>query len=166
MYFKTSFSSTYISKYIFCSFVISLFSPPGEPTQIDHLIFMVHGIGDTCDIRFRGLVECGRHSHISHICSSISSTLNTYRQSNNAKVQFPKKFIFFTNQKLEENSQFSSKYSSLLKTVAFSIFNLQDLNFGNSIFKWQLFSFQSMICAPIRSRCCVIISNAIRTRAV
>ena len=29
----------------------------GEPTAIDHLIFLVHGIGSVCDIRFRPIVE-------------------------------------------------------------------------------------------------------------
>ncbi|XP_022087759.1 phospholipase DDHD2-like [Acanthaster planci] len=30
----------------------------GEPSQIDHLVFIVHGIGPVCDLRFRGIVEC------------------------------------------------------------------------------------------------------------
>ncbi|GBP41870.1 SEC23-interacting protein [Eumeta japonica] len=29
----------------------------GEPAQIDHLILMCHGVGSTCDIRFRPIVE-------------------------------------------------------------------------------------------------------------
>ena len=32
----------------------------GEPSQVDHIVFVVHGIGSTCDIRFRGIVECGK----------------------------------------------------------------------------------------------------------
>nr|XP_014345834.1 PREDICTED: SEC23-interacting protein [Latimeria chalumnae] len=32
--------------------------PDGELPQIDHLIFMVHGIGPVCDLRFRSIVEC------------------------------------------------------------------------------------------------------------
>ncbi|XP_042657432.1 phospholipase DDHD2 isoform X2 [Tyto alba] len=32
--------------------------PNGEPLQIDHLVFMVHGIGPACDIRFRNIVQC------------------------------------------------------------------------------------------------------------
>lgn len=32
----------------------------GEPLQIDHLVFVVHGIGPACDIRFRSIVQCGR----------------------------------------------------------------------------------------------------------
>ncbi|KAK3092754.1 hypothetical protein FSP39_006892 [Pinctada imbricata] len=30
----------------------------GEPTQIDHLVFVVHGIGAFCDVKFRNIVEC------------------------------------------------------------------------------------------------------------
>ncbi|XP_063163309.1 SEC23-interacting protein isoform X2 [Candoia aspera] len=32
--------------------------PDGEVSQIDHLVFMVHGIGPVCDLRFRSIVEC------------------------------------------------------------------------------------------------------------
>ncbi|XP_052266093.1 phospholipase DDHD2-like isoform X2 [Dreissena polymorpha] len=30
----------------------------GESRQVDHLVFVVHGIGTVCDIRFRNIVEC------------------------------------------------------------------------------------------------------------
>ncbi|XP_045142900.1 phospholipase DDHD2 isoform X2 [Echinops telfairi] len=30
----------------------------GEPLQIDHLVFIVHGIGPACDLRFRSIVQC------------------------------------------------------------------------------------------------------------
>ncbi|KAL7889884.1 hypothetical protein AOLI_G00021420 [Acnodon oligacanthus] len=32
--------------------------PDGEMAQVDHLVFMVHGIGPVCDLRFRSMVEC------------------------------------------------------------------------------------------------------------
>ncbi|XP_035256346.1 SEC23-interacting protein [Anguilla anguilla] len=32
--------------------------PDGELPQADHLVFMVHGIGPVCDLRFRTMVEC------------------------------------------------------------------------------------------------------------
>ncbi|MBN3324358.1 S23IP protein, partial [Atractosteus spatula] len=32
--------------------------PDGELRQVDHLVFMVHGIGPVCDLRFRSMVEC------------------------------------------------------------------------------------------------------------
>ncbi|XP_062994934.1 phospholipase DDHD2 [Elgaria multicarinata webbii] len=37
---------------------ISIELPNGEPLQIDHLVFVVHGIGPACDIRFRSIVQC------------------------------------------------------------------------------------------------------------
>ena len=33
----------------------------GESTEVDHLVFVLHGIGDTCDVRFRNIVECGEY---------------------------------------------------------------------------------------------------------
>ncbi|XP_030058468.1 SEC23-interacting protein isoform X2 [Microcaecilia unicolor] len=32
--------------------------PDGEMPLVDHLVFMVHGIGPVCDLRFRSIVEC------------------------------------------------------------------------------------------------------------
>lgn len=32
----------------------------GEPTNIDHLLFLVHGIGSVCDLRFRSVEEVGK----------------------------------------------------------------------------------------------------------
>ncbi|XP_068582326.1 SEC23-interacting protein [Cebidichthys violaceus] len=32
--------------------------PDGELSTVDHLVFMVHGIGPVCDLRFRSMVEC------------------------------------------------------------------------------------------------------------
>ncbi|XP_061585065.1 phospholipase DDHD2 isoform X2 [Cololabis saira] len=32
--------------------------PDGEPEQVDHLVFMVHGIGPACDLRFRSIIQC------------------------------------------------------------------------------------------------------------
>lgn len=31
----------------------------GEPEQVDHLLFMVHGIGSACDLKFRKVEEVG-----------------------------------------------------------------------------------------------------------
>uniref|UniRef100_A0A8C4HSC9 Phospholipase DDHD2 n=1 Tax=Dicentrarchus labrax TaxID=13489 RepID=A0A8C4HSC9_DICLA len=31
---------------------------PGEPEKVDHLVFMVHGIGPACDLRFRSIIQC------------------------------------------------------------------------------------------------------------
>lgn len=30
----------------------------GEAVDVDHLVFVLHGIGDMCDVRFRNIVEC------------------------------------------------------------------------------------------------------------
>lgn len=32
----------------------------GEPDKVDHLVFMVHGIGPACDLRFRSIIQCGK----------------------------------------------------------------------------------------------------------
>ncbi|XP_078522507.1 triacylglycerol hydrolase DDHD2 [Lissotriton helveticus] len=32
--------------------------PSGEPAQVDHLVFMVHGIGPACDLQFRSIIQC------------------------------------------------------------------------------------------------------------
>ncbi|CAJ1068844.1 phospholipase DDHD2 isoform X3 [Xyrichtys novacula] len=37
---------------------ISVEIPDGEPDQVDHLVFMVHGIGPACDLRFRSIIQC------------------------------------------------------------------------------------------------------------
>lgn len=37
---------------------ISVEVPDGEPDQVDHLVFMVHGIGPACDLRFRSIIQC------------------------------------------------------------------------------------------------------------
>lgn len=32
--------------------------PDHEPEKVDHLVFMVHGIGPACDLRFRSIIQC------------------------------------------------------------------------------------------------------------
>lgn len=32
----------------------------GEAEKIDHLLFLVHGIGSVCDLRFRPVEQCGK----------------------------------------------------------------------------------------------------------
>ncbi|XP_040847937.1 SEC23-interacting protein isoform X2 [Ochotona curzoniae] len=32
--------------------------PDGELPQVDHLVFVVHGVGPVCDLRFRSIIEC------------------------------------------------------------------------------------------------------------
>lgn len=38
----------------------------GEQSRIDHLVFVVHGIGPACDMSFRKLVDCGEF-----ICNAV-----------------------------------------------------------------------------------------------
>ena len=42
-----------------------LYLCPGEQSRIDHLVFVVHGIGEHHDLNFRCLVDCGRHPTLS-----------------------------------------------------------------------------------------------------
>uniref|UniRef100_A0AAX7SC19 DDHD domain containing 2 n=1 Tax=Astatotilapia calliptera TaxID=8154 RepID=A0AAX7SC19_ASTCA len=37
---------------------ISVEIPDGEPEKVDHVVFMVHGIGPACDLRFRSIIQC------------------------------------------------------------------------------------------------------------
>lgn len=53
-----------------------LFLPTGEPLQIDHLVFVVHGIGPACDIRFRSIVQCGRCGARQGCCSHPHAALS------------------------------------------------------------------------------------------
>ena len=32
-----------------------------ETEKIDHLCFVVHGIGEGCDMKFRPIVDCGKN---------------------------------------------------------------------------------------------------------
>lgn len=34
----------------------------GEPSQVDHLLVIVHGIGAVCDLKFRTIEEVGKYS--------------------------------------------------------------------------------------------------------
>lgn len=43
----------------------------GEPSQIDHVVFIVHGIGPTCDLRFRNIIECGKTSCHNYTVTSL-----------------------------------------------------------------------------------------------
>lgn len=34
----------------------------GEPEKVDHVLFLVHGIGSVCDLKFRTVEEVGKIS--------------------------------------------------------------------------------------------------------
>ncbi|XP_034781814.2 SEC23-interacting protein [Acipenser ruthenus] len=62
--------------------------PDGELPQIDHLVFMVHGIGPVCDLRFRSMVECVddfRSVSLKLLQSHFSKTLQEGKMS---RVEF------------------------------------------------------------------------------
>lgn len=44
---------------------------PGEPEKVDHLVFMVHGIGPACDLRFRSIIQCGEGNFLCGYCASM-----------------------------------------------------------------------------------------------
>lgn len=35
----------------------------GESPIVDHLVFIVHGIGPICDLKFRSIEEAGKSKH-------------------------------------------------------------------------------------------------------
>lgn len=36
----------------------------GEPEKVDHLLFLVHGIGQFCDLKFRSIIEVGEYKEV------------------------------------------------------------------------------------------------------
>ncbi|KAH6947844.1 hypothetical protein HPB50_021736 [Hyalomma asiaticum] len=60
----------------------------GEPSQIDHLVFVVHGVGSVCDFRFRSVEEC--LDDIRHISLGlIKSHFNMPSQEGNiGRIEF------------------------------------------------------------------------------
>lgn len=76
-----------------CIMFMRLF--PGEPEKVDHLVFMVHGIGPACDLRFRSIIQCGEfvcgyvdkaHAYIYGMClydslSSVLTPVNDFRSA-------------------------------------------------------------------------------------
>ncbi|XP_015196257.2 phospholipase DDHD2 isoform X2 [Lepisosteus oculatus] len=67
---------------------ISVEIPEGEPEQVDHLVFMVHGIGPACDLRFRSIVQC-----VNDFRSASLSLLHTHfkkaqEEKNIGRVEF------------------------------------------------------------------------------
>ena len=43
-----------------------------ETEHIDHLVFVVHGIGSVGDLKFRSFVDCGKCVMLFHVLCSIS----------------------------------------------------------------------------------------------
>lgn len=67
---------------------ISVEIPDGEPDKVDHLVFMVHGIGPACDLRFRSIIQCVNDFR----SASLSLLASHYKQAQHegkvGKVEF------------------------------------------------------------------------------
>ena len=48
----------------------------GEQSRVDHLVFVVHGIGPHCDLDFRSLIDCGKLVLLCYIDCSNSHCPN------------------------------------------------------------------------------------------
>uniref|UniRef100_A0A8C1QSE0 DDHD domain containing 2 n=1 Tax=Cyprinus carpio TaxID=7962 RepID=A0A8C1QSE0_CYPCA len=61
--------------------------PEGEPEIVDHLVFMVHGIGPACDIRLRGIVQCGDMFDLNEFRNASDSLIKShFRQSEDSCI--------------------------------------------------------------------------------
>lgn len=61
---------------------ISVEIPEGEPEIVDHLVFMVHGIGPACDIRLRSIVHC-----VNEFRNASNGLINShFRQGDNTST--------------------------------------------------------------------------------
>ena len=49
----------------------------GEQSRIDHLVFVVHGIGPVCDMAFRKLVDCGMSTILYDTCVKHETKVDT-----------------------------------------------------------------------------------------
>uniref|UniRef100_A0A8C1V7R7 DDHD domain containing 2 n=1 Tax=Cyprinus carpio TaxID=7962 RepID=A0A8C1V7R7_CYPCA len=66
---------------------IPLEIPEGEPEIVDHLVFMVHGIGPACDIRLRGIVQCGDMFDLNEFRNASDSLIKShFRQSEDSCI--------------------------------------------------------------------------------
>ena len=43
------------------AYCLSLYATVGEDRVIDHVVFVVHGIGPLAELSFRNLVDAGKH---------------------------------------------------------------------------------------------------------
>ncbi|KAL0979314.1 hypothetical protein UPYG_G00183540 [Umbra pygmaea] len=62
--------------------------PDGEPETIDHLVFMVHGIGPACDIRFRSIIQCVNDFRIASLSLLGSHYRRVQEQGRVGRVEF------------------------------------------------------------------------------
>lgn len=50
----------------------------GESSQVDHLVFVVHGIGPICDFKLRNIVEAGMNVNINLLTINLMFVLNHF----------------------------------------------------------------------------------------
>ncbi|KAI4875244.1 hypothetical protein NFI96_010712 [Prochilodus magdalenae] len=62
--------------------------PQGEPDSVDHLVFMVHGIGPACDLRLRGIVQCVNEFRSASLALVSSHFSSAEDQDSNGRVEF------------------------------------------------------------------------------
>lgn len=63
----------------------------GEPAKVDHLLFLVHGIGSVCDLKFRTVEEVGELSFSNFLLSNLLVDSLVYKDST---VNFRTDFFF------------------------------------------------------------------------
>ncbi|XP_077377074.1 triacylglycerol hydrolase DDHD2 isoform X2 [Festucalex cinctus] len=62
--------------------------PDGEPEKVDHLVFMVHGIGPACDLRFRSIIQCVNDFRSVSLSLLASHYKNAQLEGKVGKVEF------------------------------------------------------------------------------
>ncbi|XP_019722477.1 phospholipase DDHD2 isoform X3 [Hippocampus comes] len=62
--------------------------PDGEPDKVDHLVFMVHGIGPACDLRFRSIIQCVNDFRSVSLSLLASHYKNAQLEGKVGKVEF------------------------------------------------------------------------------
>ncbi|XP_047236534.1 phospholipase DDHD2 isoform X4 [Girardinichthys multiradiatus] len=62
--------------------------PDGEPEKVDHLVFMVHGIGPACDLRFRSIIQCVNDFRSVSLCLLASHYKRSQQEGHVGRVEF------------------------------------------------------------------------------
>lgn len=62
--------------------------PDGEPEKVDHLVFMVHGIGPACDFRFRSIIQCVNDFRSASLSLLASHYKRAQQESKVGRVEF------------------------------------------------------------------------------
>ncbi|KAM7416580.1 hypothetical protein PAMA_018572 [Pampus argenteus] len=62
--------------------------PDGEPEKVDHLVFMVHGIGPACDLRFRSIIQCVNDFRSASLSLLASHYKHSQQEGKVGRVEF------------------------------------------------------------------------------